>query len=113
MSRRRPPLIVTALALLAAAAALGPVESRARDRAGGGEIVFVSARASEDPGEIYALGAGGSRRPVFHSAYAEVGLATSPTGPAIAFWSDRSGSWRLMLSADGVSLRSVPIAGAG
>ena len=56
-----------------------------------------------DPGEIYALAPGQAPRPVFHSPYAEVALATAPKGRALAFWSDRSGAWRLMISPDGGS----------
>ena len=112
MRTRRPLRLVVALALIAMASGTAPASGSARKRAGegAGEIVFVSARATANPGEILALGAGGSRRPVFHSAYAEIALATSPSGPALAFWSDRSGAWRLMLSPDGRSLHAVAIA---
>jgi Tol biopolymer transport system component len=113
MRSRRLPLIALALAVVAGAAAAAPVTGAVRPRSAGGEIVFVSPRATEDPGEIYALASGRAERPVFHSPYAEVALATAPRGRALAFWSDRSGAWRLMISPDGVALRSVTVRGAG
>ncbi|MDX6664233.1 MAG: hypothetical protein QOG68_439 [Solirubrobacteraceae bacterium] len=113
MSARRPLLIALALAVVGGASVPAPATSAPRARSTAGEIVFVSPRATEDPGEIYALGAGGARRAVFHSPYAEVALATAPRGRALAFWSDRSGAWRLMISPDGSALRSVAVSGAG
>lgn len=109
----RPLLLALALAAVVGVSAANPAPDAVGARAGVGEIVFVSARATENPGEIYALGAGKAPRPVFHSPYAEVGLATAPKGRALAFWSDRSGSWRLMISPDGSSLRTVAMPAAG
>jgi Tol biopolymer transport system component len=113
MSRRRTLALATALAAVAAASSAAPATGSARTDDATGQIVFVSARANVDPGEIYALAAGKAPRPIFHSPYAEVALATAPKGRALAFWSDRSGPWRVMISPDGTRLRSVAIAGAG
>jgi Tol biopolymer transport system component len=113
MSARRSLLIAVALAAVAGASAAAPAPGAERARTAAGEIVFVSPRATRDPGEIYALAPGRARKAVFHSPYAEVALATAPTGRALAFWSDRSGAWRLMISPDGVSLRSVAVRGVG
>ena len=98
MSRRRSLLLASALAsaLGASSAARPPGAPRAA-----GEIVFVSNRATANPGEIYALAPGAARRNLSHSPYADVALATSPKGRAFAFWSNRAGPWRLMISADG------------
>jgi WD40 repeat protein len=111
----RRPLLLAALALAAVAGATGATAPRsaASGGAASGEIVFASPRATVNPGEILSLAAGRAPVPVFDSPYAEVGLATAPVGRALAFWSNRSGSWRLMLSPDGVHLRSVAVEGAG
>ena len=113
MSRRRTLALATALAAVAAASSATPATGSARIGDSGGEIVFASARANVDPGEIYALAAGKAPRPIFHSPYAEIALATAPKGRALAFWSDRSGPWRVLISPDGKRLRSVALAGAG
>ena len=56
-----------------------------------GEIVFVSNRATANPGEIYRVAPGAARRNVSRSPYADVALAASPKGRAFAFWSNRAG----------------------
>jgi Tol biopolymer transport system component len=113
MSRRRLLALATALAAVAVASSAASAAGSARAGDAGGQIVFASARANVDPGEIYALAPGKAPRPVFHSPYAEVALATAPKGRALAFWSDRSGSWRVMISPDGARLRSVAIVHSG
>ncbi len=110
MRRSRRLLLATALGAAACVASGAGVEAAAPS----GEIVFASDRATANPGEIYALAPGRARRDLSRSPYADVALATSPTGRAFAFWSNRSGAWRLMLSADGRKIRSVAVArGAG
>ena len=80
--RHRRLLLATALAGLVAAAtaATGSASERA---APGAAIVFASDRATANPGEIYALTAGRAARNVTHSPYADVALATSPSGQGI------------------------------
>ena len=73
--------------------------------------MFASGRASANPGEIYALATGSAPRNVSRSPHADVALATSPKGSAYAFWSNRSGPWRLMIAPDGTALRSVAVGG--
>ena len=99
MRRRRSLLLAAALA--AASGRRAPRRRRRRACGAAGEIVFVSNRATANPGEIYALAPGAARRNVTHSPYADVALATSPKGRAFAFWSNRAGPWRLMISPDG------------
>ena len=113
MGRRRQRLLASVLVAMAGAAGTAPATGSAGTADAAGQIVFVSARTTIQPGEIYALAAGRPPRPVFHSPYAEVGLATAPKGRALAFWSNRSGPWRPMISPDGIRLRSVAISGAG
>ena len=80
--RHRRLLLATALAglLAAATAATGSATERAEP---GAAIVFASDRATANPGEIYALTAGRAARNVTHSPYADVALATSPSGQGI------------------------------
>ena len=111
MRRHRRLLLATALAGLLAAAT-GATGSAAERAAPGATIVFASDRATANPGEIYALGAGRAARNVTHSPYADVALATSPRGRAFAFWSNRAGPWRLMIAPDGRALRSVVVGGS-
>jgi Tol biopolymer transport system component len=109
MSRHGGLLLATALGLLAAASAGSALASGRVQPVG--EIVFATDRATANPGEIYALTPGGAVRNVTHSAYADVALATSPQGRAFAFWSNRTGPWRLMIAPDGKALRSVVVGG--
>ncbi len=82
MHRHRRLLLATALAGLVAAATA--VTGSASERAEpGSPIVFASDRATANPGEIYALTAGRAARNVTHSPYADVALATSPSGQGI------------------------------
>ena len=109
MTSRGPVSLAAALALIAGAAT-----AAASPRApGSGEIVFASDRATANPGEIYAITPAGARRNVTRSPWADVALATAPRGKAIAFWSNRTGPWRLMVAPDGGrALRTVVVAGA-
>ena len=110
MRRSRRLLLATAIGATAWVASAAPAPAAAPP----GEIAFASDRATANPGEIYALAPGRARRDLSRSPYADVALATSPQGRAFAFWSNRSGAWRLMLSSDGASFRSVSVArGAG
>ncbi len=96
--------------LLGAATTAAPAAPSA---APAGQIVFASNRATANPGEIYALAVGVPQRAVSPSTGADVGLGVSPRGRAYAFWSDRSGSFRLMIARGGGSpLRTVAVPGA-
>ncbi len=112
MGLRRWLLLAGAPAVALGAATSAP-PAPASDRVGepADAIVFASSRANANPGEIYALAAGVAPRNVSRSPYADVGLATSPTGRAFAFWSNRSGPWRLMIAPAGTALRVVAVAG--
>ncbi len=110
---RRLPLpraLLAALCLLAAGA--GGAQSAGASHAGTGRIVFASDRGRADPGEIYSLGPGSAPRHVAPSPAAEYGLAVSPAGGRIAFWSGRTGGDDLYLArADGSHVRLVRGAG--
>lgn len=110
MSPRRWLLLAGTLgaALVAVGTPPAPASSRAAES---GEIVFASDRASANPGEIYALKPGAAPRNLSRSPYADVALATSPKGRAFAFWSDRTGLWRLMIAPGGGALRSIVVGG--
>lgn len=109
MSRRRALLLATAVAAVlgmsSAALAVG------LDGAGAptGEIVFTSDRLTANAGEVYALVPGAAPRDLSRSPYADSAVATAPTGRAFAFWSDRAGPWRLMVSSGGGALRSLAV----
>ena len=109
MNRRQWVPAAIALTVVLAASSAAPASERAAGEPG--EIVFTSDRATANPGEIYALAPGAARRNLSRSPHADVGLAVSPKGRAYAFWSNRTGPWRLMVSADGRTLRSVPVGG--
>ena len=71
-------------------------------------IVFVSDRDAYQPGEIYSLAPGRPPRNITHNPSTDIGLAVSPVGDTIAFWSDRSGRFRIYLArSDGSHLRVV------
>src|ERR1700712_2730358 len=110
---RRLPLPrarLAGLSLLAAGA--GGAQSAGASHPGTGRIVFASDRGRADPGEIYSLGAGSAPRHVAPSPAAEDGLAVSPAGGRIAFWSGRTGGDELFLArADGSHVRLVRGAG--
>jgi Tol biopolymer transport system component len=106
----RPVVLVVALvATLAAGTAAAPGAPRAAPPAG--QIVFVSPRATANPGEIWALAPGKPPRDVSRSPYADVALGVSPVGRAFAFWSNRSGPWRLLVAPDGGAFRARAIQG--
>ena len=110
--RRRCALLVT----VAVASALGVAGTAEAPGAGGGpppgEIVFASNRATATPGALYALAATAAPRALSPRAFTAAGLATSPKGRAYAFWSNRTGPFRLLISSgEGSGLRTVVISG--
>src|SRR4051794_1264445 len=112
MRTRRALLTVatSALALGASAIATGSTGAAAPP----GEIAFASTRATAAPGLLYALAPGASPRLLSPRQYAALGVATAPTGRAYAFWSNRAGPFRLLVSrGDGSALRTVVIGGPG
>jgi Tol biopolymer transport system component len=111
MRRCRRLLAVITLAAALGAASTTPAPGSNRAAAPAGEIVFVSDRATANPGEIWALAPGTAPRDLSRSPYADVTLATAPQGRSYAFWSDRAGPWRLMISPGGGALRSVVVGG--
>ena len=82
MRRRRWLLLATRSPRLSRVSSATSGSAAGRGAAAG-DIVFASDRATANPGEIYALGPGGAVRNVSHSPYADVALATSPTGQGI------------------------------
>ncbi len=103
-------MVVAASALALGASAVGRGSTNAAPPAG--EIAFVSTRATAAPGLLYALAPGAAPRLLSPRQYAALGLATAPTGRAYAFWSNRTGPFRLMISRGGGSaLRTVVIPG--
>ena len=104
--------VPAALAVALVSVATGANAAASGTTAPAGEIVFASTRATANPGEIDALAKGAPQRAVSSSPYAEVGLVTAPKGRAYAFWSDRSGPFRLMIARRfGGALRSVTLPG--
>jgi Tol biopolymer transport system component len=98
----------TCLTVLALATVGGGFDATPSRSATAGTIVFVSNRDAYQPGEIYSLAPGRQPVDITHSPSTESGLAVSPAGNAIAFWSDRSGKTRLYLArTDGSRLRVV------
>lgn len=78
-----------------------------------GMIVFASDREKANPGEIYSLAPGTAPRDVSRSLAADYGLAVSPVGDQIAFWSGRSGSDHIYLArGDGSRMRRLRPSGA-
>ena len=93
------------LVALALVAGEGPHASHAAAR---GTIVFASDRAKLDPGEVYSVSLGAPTRDLTRSLAPDYGLAVSPVGDQIAFWSDRRGLERVYLArGDGSRLRVV------
>ena len=82
--------IVSMLGVTACAVALTAAAPASTAGAPAGEIVFVSPRATANPGEIYELAPGRAPRDISRSPYADVALSVSPVGRAFAFWSNRS-----------------------
>jgi Tol biopolymer transport system component len=106
MRTRRALLTVATSALVLGASAVATGSTGAAAPAG--EIAFVSNRATAAPGLLYALAPGVTPRLLSPRQYAALGLATAPTGRAYAFWSNRAGPFRMMLSRGGGSaLRTV------
>jgi TolB protein len=76
--------------------------------ASGGQIVFVSDRATANDGEVYSLAVGSRPRDVSRSPYSDFLVAAAPQGETIAFWSTRDGAARVFLArADGGGVRRV------
>ena len=99
----RPLLAGAALYAFALLAALGRGAT-----APAGEIVFVSDRATANPGEVYALAVGKKPRDVTNTPATETDLAVSPRGGLLAYWSNRSGVWQMFVShGDGSGARAV------
>jgi Tol biopolymer transport system component len=94
--------VVFGVMVVATAASAGHADA-------GSEIVFASDRASANPGEIYALTAAGSPVDVSRSAAADWDGVVTADGRLVAFFSDRTGAWRIYLSRpDGTGLRLLP-----
>jgi Tol biopolymer transport system component len=73
-----------------------------------GEVVFVSDRATANPGEVYSLAVGAKPRDVTNTPAVETGLALAPHGDRIAYWSNRGGGWQLFVArADGSSAHAL------
>ena len=104
------------LAILLGVAIAGPVAmaETGSSRVGRPEtIVFASDREKSNPGEIYSLALDRLPRAISHSLAADYGMAVSPSGDQIAFWSDRTGSDQAYLArSDGSHQRRVRALGA-
>jgi TolB protein len=108
MRTRRALIVVAACAL--ALGAVGVATGSTGAEAPAGEIAFVSTRATAAPGLLYALAPGSSARLLSPRQYAALGVATAPTGRAYAFWSNRTGPFRVVISRGGGRLRTVALA---
>jgi Tol biopolymer transport system component len=96
-------LIVLALGGLGGSDAATPSRG-----ASAGAIVFLSNRDTHQPGEIYSLARGRPPLNITHNRSTDIGLAISPVGDTIAFWSNRLGRFHVYLArADGSHLRTV------
>jgi WD40 repeat protein len=107
--RTRRALIVVAASALALGAA-GVATGSTGAEAPAGEIAFASTRATAAPGLLYALAPGASPRLLSPRQYAALGVATAATGRAYAFWSNRTGPFRVVISRGGRRLRTVALA---
>jgi Tol biopolymer transport system component len=112
---RRLPLPRALLATLVVLPVVGAgfvLRAGSSHAARAGMIVFASDRLKSEPGEIYSLGAGSAPRDVSRSLAWDYGLAVSPAGDQIAFWSGRTGTDQIYLArADGSGVRRVRQAG--
>jgi Tol biopolymer transport system component len=102
-----PRVLLVTLVVLAVAGAAVALRAGSSHAARAG-IVFSSDRLKSQPGEIYSLAPGTAPRDVSRSLAWDYGLAVSPVGDQVAFWSGRTGIDQIYLArSDGSHVRRV------